>query len=138
MSKDTKDTIADKFIINLIDFIEFTSFLFDEYKSNFERVPSQSEYGILITVVKSMDKHLIIKTFMPKENKELVYDKINKRDLDFFKNNQQYLNVLPEKVAEFININKIINVVDNDEYIKVFWEYMVSFSKLCKKYEDLY
>lgn len=134
----SKDSIADKFIVNLIDFIEFTSFLFEEYKSNFERVPSQSEYDILITVVKSMDKHLIIKTFMPKQNKELVYDKINKRDLDFFKNNQQYLNVLPEKVAEFININKIINVVNNDEYIQVFWEYMVSFSKLCKKYEDLY
>lgn len=133
----SKDSIADKFIINLIDFIEFTSFLFEEYKSNFERVPTQSEYSILITVVKSMDKHLIIKTFMPKQNKELVYDKINKKDLDFFKNNQEYLNVLPEKVSEFININKIINVVDNDEYIQVFWEYMISFSKLCKKYEDL-
>jgi len=133
----SKNSIADKFIINLIDFIEFTSFLFEEYKSNFERVPTQSEYSILITVVKSMDKHLIIKTFMPKQNKELVYDKINKKDLDFFKNNQEYLNVLPEKVSEFININKIINVVDNDEYIQVFWEYMISFSKLCKKYEDL-
>lgn len=137
MSKDTKDTIASKFVTNLIDFIEFTNYLFDEYKTHFSRVPTQSEYQILITLIKTMDKHTIINTFIPKKNKELIYDKILSRDIDFFVNNQQYLRVLPEEVQNFIDLNKILSIITDDEHISVFWDYFTSFVKFSKKYEEL-
>lgn len=131
-----KDTIASKFITNLIDFVEFTSFLFQEYKNNFSRIPTDTEYKILITVIKSMDKFSVIDTFIPKKNKDMIFDKILSKDLQFFMNNQQYMNVLPTEVQKFIDINKIISIIDNDEHIEVFWDYMISFVKLCKKYEE--
>jgi len=132
-----KDKIAEKFVTNLIDFIEFTNYLFDEYKKHFSRVPTQSEYQILITVIKSMDKNTIIKTFIPKNNKNLIYEKIMLKDVDFFLKNQQYMNILPEEVQKFIDINKILSIINDPEHINVFWDYFISFVKLSKKYEEL-
>ena len=132
----TKDQIADKFIVNLVDFVEFTSFLFEEYRSHFERVPSNTEYTILINVIKNMNKHSIVNTFIPKVDKEMIFQKISTKDLDFFKKNQQYLNCLPKEVCDFININKIIDTIDKEEYIDVFWDYLNSFVKLSTKYES--
>jgi hypothetical protein len=132
----SKEQIADKFIINLVDFIEFTSFLFDEYKSHFDRIPTSTEYTILINVIKNMNKHSIVNTFIPKVDKEQIYQKISTKNLEFFKKNQQYMNCLPKEVSEFININKIIQIIDKKEYIDVFWDYLNSFVKLSIKYES--
>ena len=63
-------------------------------------------------------------------------EKIETKDLDFFRKNQQYLNCLPTEVSEFIDINKIIGIIDKDEYIDVFWDYLNSFVKLSIKYES--
>jgi len=132
----SKDSIAAKFVTNLIDFVEFTNYLFDEYKAHFQRVPTATEYQILITLIKSMDKHTVINTFIPKKNKELIYEKILSRDIDFFVNNQQYLRVLPEEVQNFIDLNKILSIINNEEHISVFWDYFTSFVKFSKKYEE--
>lgn len=132
----SKDQIADKFIVNLIDFVEFTSFLFEEYKSKFTRIPTSAEYTILINVLKNMNKHSIVNTFIPKNDKDEIYKKISTKDLEFFKKNQQYLNCLPKEVSEFIDINKIIQIIDKEEYIDVFWDYLNSFVKLSIKYES--
>ena len=132
----SKDSIADKFIINLVDFVEFNFILFDEYKSHFDRIPSNTEYTILINVLKNMNKHSIVNTFIPKKDKQEIFEKIETKDLEFFKKNQQYLNCLPTEVSEFIDINKIIKIIDKDEYIDVFWDYLNSFVKLSIKYES--